>query len=57
MTCWLENNLKVGMELEMEGPLGKLKYEGNGRFMATRTLLERSKIGMIAGGSGITPIY
>lgn len=39
-------NLKVGDELEMKGPFKKLDYQPN----------MKKEIGMIAGGSGITPM-
>ena len=39
-------NLKVGDELEMKGPFKKYPYKAN----------VKKKIGMIAGGSGITPM-
>ena len=48
----------VGDKLIMEGPLGMMTYKGNGLFVHKRKG-ERtvSKVGLIAGGSGITPMY
>lgn len=39
-------NMKVGDELEMKGPVKKYAYEPN----------KKRAIGMIAGGTGITPM-
>ena len=59
MTQYLDN-LKIGDTLDMKGPSGHVDYRGNGYFKFTeknkikvRTL---KKIGMIAGGTGITPM-
>ena len=43
----------------MSGPHGRCEYEGFGRFqIAKRDLtIVRKKIGHIAGGTGITPLY
>lgn len=57
MTTFLEDELKVGDFLEMEGPLGKLAYEGNANFIINGKPVRKTKIGAVAGGSGITPIY
>ena len=47
--------------IQMKGPKGKLSYEGNGRFRIRRKgkedTVKLSHIGMIAGGSGITPMF
>uniref|UniRef100_A0A5S6Q4Y1 NADH-cytochrome b5 reductase n=1 Tax=Trichuris muris TaxID=70415 RepID=A0A5S6Q4Y1_TRIMR len=57
------DSLKIGDEINIRGPSGLLVYEGQGCFAikprknapATRKLVR--KVGMIAGGSGITPMY
>eukprot|EP01101_Sappina_pedata_P012297 TRINITY_DN8420_c0_g1_i1.p1 TRINITY_DN8420_c0_g1~~TRINITY_DN8420_c0_g1_i1.p1 ORF type:complete len:310 (+),score=130.47 TRINITY_DN8420_c0_g1_i1:55-930(+) len=41
------DSLKVGDSLEAKGPFPKVKYTAN----------EKSNIGMVAGGTGITPMY
>ena len=56
MTKYLDT-LKVGDSVEMEGPKGKLTYTGRGNFYIGKRYVVKSKIGLIAGGSGITPIY
>ncbi len=39
--------MKVGEHLEMKGPFQKIEYTAN----------MKSAIGMVAGGTGITPMY
>eukprot|EP00301_Raphidiophrys_heterophryoidea_P018725 c3733_g1_i1.p1 GENE.c3733_g1_i1~~c3733_g1_i1.p1 ORF type:complete len:272 (+),score=69.56 c3733_g1_i1:51-818(+) len=41
------NSLNVGDKLEMKGPIRKIEYKAN----------MKKHIGMIAGGTGITPMY
>ena len=45
----------------MEGPKGKLSYLGNGNFYfgdgPNKAYKMRRYIGMISGGTGITPCY
>ena len=45
--------------MRMSGPHGRVRYEGFGRFdLKSRPATQvRQKIGHIAGGTGITPIY
>ena len=50
-------NLKVGDKVQMEGPKGLLFYEGQGNFKLRSKPITKTKIGMIAGGTGITPCY
>lgn len=40
-------DMKVGDKMEMKGPFKKFEYKPN----------EKKEIGMVAGGSGITPMY
>jgi len=52
------DRLKIGDSLLMEGPKGRLKYEGLGNFViAKKPVTGKTKIGLIAGGTGITPCY
>lgn len=61
MTQYLES-LKIGDEIEVRGPSGRLQYLGNGKFSIKKlrkdppTIVKANKVGMIAGGVGITPI-
>ena len=58
MTQYLES-LKLGQKVLMSGPHGRMKYDGFGRFNVLRapSVNVRKKIGHIAGGTGITPIF
>ena len=49
--------IAVGAKVKFEGPKGLLSYEGNGNFLLKSKPLVKKKIGMIAGGSGITPCF
>jgi len=58
------NDLNIGESIKVRGPFGKLTYFGDGSFkILTKfkplTYREKfyNKIGMIAGGTGITPFY
>ncbi|CAG8482950.1 2965_t:CDS:2 [Paraglomus brasilianum] len=60
MTQHLER-MKIGETIDIKGPLGQYVYVGGGKYETKEgTRVSRKsckKIGMIAGGSGITPIY
>ncbi|TNV76881.1 hypothetical protein FGO68_gene11560 [Halteria grandinella] len=56
MTQYLES-LEAGQSLLMRGPLGQLEYHGFGKFLIKKQILQKKKIGMVAGGTGITPCY
>ena len=52
------SQMKIGDTILMKGPKGRLKYLGVGNFEINRGEVVHSNvnhIGMIAGGSGITP--
>lgn len=58
------NDLSIGDYINTRGPFGKLTYLGNGNFNLLKkfkppTYLEKNykKVGMLAGGTGITPFY
>uniref|UniRef100_A0A6B2G1X9 NADH-cytochrome b5 reductase n=1 Tax=Myxobolus squamalis TaxID=59785 RepID=A0A6B2G1X9_MYXSQ len=51
------HSLKVGQTVAISGPYGNITYEGYGRFsMKNGEKVTVSKITMIAGGTGITPM-
>jgi ferredoxin-NADP reductase len=50
-------DLQIGDKVKMEGPKGTLLYYGNGNFVLRKKPIKKSKIGLIAGGTGITPCY
>lgn len=53
-------NLHLGSQVELKGPIGHFTYHSEGTFSlgdsSVKTLKAR-KFGFIAGGTGITPIY
>lgn len=52
------NNMKIGDQMLMEGPKGRLEYNGFGNFVISKKeILGKKKIGCVAGGTGITPVY
>lgn len=61
MTQYLED-LKLGDEIEIRGPSGRLQYLGNGKFSIKKMRKDPPEeitvdsISMIAGGTGITPM-
>mmetsp|Transcript_26768 Transcript_26768/g.20052 ORF Transcript_26768/g.20052 Transcript_26768/m.20052 type:complete len:309 (+) Transcript_26768:10-936(+) len=56
------NDLKIGDTILMRGPKGHLEYFGEGKFTIKKlgqkeaTAYHKKRIGMIAGGTGITPM-
>lgn len=49
---------EVGDKIMMEGPVGRATYKGNGLFkIKTKGDKNVTKIGLLAGGSGITPLF
>lgn len=58
------NDLNMDSHISVRGPFGKLTYMGDGYFkiltkIKPPTYKEKvyKKIGMLAGGTGITPFY
>jgi NAD(P)H-flavin reductase len=56
MTQYLET-LEQGQEMLMKGPFGRLAYQGFGKFLISNKIIQKKRIGMVAGGTGITPCY
>lgn len=56
MSQYLES-LPLGSELEVKGPLGHIEYTGRGNFLVDGKVKKAKKVAMLAGGTGITPIY
>ena len=50
-------NLKEGDTVQCKGPFGCFEYKENGFISNKDTTQKVDKLTMIAGGSGITPIY
>ena len=49
--------LRYGDLIHVKGPKGHVEYFGRGRFQVKKDTRQLSRIGMIAGGSGITPMF
>nr|AZL94382.1 NADH-dependent fumarate reductase [Nephromyces sp. MMRI]AZL94383.1 NADH-dependent fumarate reductase [Nephromyces sp. MMRI] len=56
MSQYLES-LSIGDDLAIEGPIGGIEYKGNGDFLYKDNIHHFDKIGLIAGGTGISPNY
>lgn len=52
------DEMKIGDTIEMRGPFGMVEYKGRGVLVhgPRKTALHVKQIGMIAGGTGITPM-
>ncbi|XP_042507697.1 nitrate reductase [NADH]-like [Macadamia integrifolia] len=51
------DSLPLGATLDIKGPLGHIEYIGRGNFTVHGKHKFAKKLAMIAGGTGITPIY
>lgn len=51
------DSLPIGSTVEVKGPLGHIAYNGHGQFAVHGKPKFAKRLAMIAGGSGITPIY
>ncbi|XP_062026225.1 nitrate reductase [NADH]-like [Rosa rugosa] len=51
------DSLPIGSALDVKGPLGHIEYTGKGNFLVHGKPKFAKKLAMIAGGTGITPIY
>jgi len=51
------DSLTIGSVLDIKGPLGHIEYQGKGHFMVSGKPKFAKKLAMLAGGTGITPIY
>lgn len=51
------DSIPIGTALHVKGPVGHIEYLGKGNFMVSGKQKFAKKLAMIAGGSGITPIY
>ena len=55
-------SLKIGDTIDVRGPSGRLNYLGNGKFLIKKLRKDPAhevnilNVGMIAGGTGITPM-
>ncbi|KAK4429700.1 Nitrate reductase [NADH] [Sesamum alatum] len=51
------DSLELGSSVDVKGPLGHIEYNGKGYFTVHGKQKFAKKLAMIAGGTGITPIY
>lgn len=51
------DGLELGSFIDVKGPLGHIEYTGRGNFLVHGKPKFAKKLAMIAGGTGITPIY
>ncbi|BAT78581.1 hypothetical protein LR48_Vigan04g183300 [Vigna angularis] len=51
------DSLPIGSVLDVKGPLGHIEYTGRGNFLVQGKPRFAKRLAMLAGGTGITPIY
>ncbi|XP_073144174.1 nitrate reductase [NADH] 2-like [Henckelia pumila] len=51
------DSMELGSFIDVKGPVGHIEYAGKGNFLVHGKQKFAKKLAMIAGGSGITPIY
>ncbi|KAG6736723.1 hypothetical protein POTOM_060388 [Populus tomentosa] len=51
------DSLSLGSVIDVKGPLGHIEYVGRGKFLVHDKPRFAKKLTMLAGGTGITPIY
>lgn len=49
--------MSIGDMLKVKGPLGHFEYKGKGRFIVKGKQRVASRIGLLCGGTGLTPAY
>lgn len=50
-------SLPIGASLDIKGPLGHVEYTGRGNFLVGGKPKFARRLAMLAGGTGITPMY
>lgn len=50
------NSIVLGDCIDVMGPIGLLTYHGNGKITKGKKEMNKKRIGMVAGGTGITPM-
>jgi len=51
------DGLKIGDTVKIKGPTGHVLYHGKGNFTINGNSMKVKRISMVAGGTGITPMY
>ena len=49
------DSLEIGDEMEVKGPIGHITYNGRGNFKIHGNDVKLNEVGLISGGTGITP--
>jgi cytochrome-b5 reductase len=49
-------DLKVGDSMDVAGPFGLIEYKGNGEFQIQKRTVLAKNVGLMAGGTGVTPM-
>ena len=50
-------SLKIGDTIDVKGPLGHVTYHGKGSLQVGENMCQVKQLSMLAGGTGITPMY
>ncbi|KAF8820891.1 putative naDH-cytochrome b5 reductase 1 [Cardiosporidium cionae] len=50
------HRMEIGDKIDITGPVGRIEYKGEGKFVVSGKEYKKKKIGMLAGGTGITPM-
>lgn len=53
----LLDSLDIGDTIDIKGPVGEIVYLEPGQFLIKGKPRNASKLAMLAGGTGITPMY
>uniref|UniRef100_J3LHH7 Nitrate reductase n=1 Tax=Oryza brachyantha TaxID=4533 RepID=J3LHH7_ORYBR len=51
------DSLTLGATIDIKGPIGHIEYAGRGAFMVNGERRFARRLAMVAGGTGITPVY
>lgn len=49
-------DLQVGQSVDVAGPFGLIEYKGQGTFSVSKKEIKASYLGLMAGGTGVTPM-
>lgn len=50
------DSLSIGQRIDIAGPFGLIEYKGRGKFEIRKKAKHYEHVGMMAGGTGITPM-
>lgn len=50
------DNIRIGNEIEVHLPYGIMEYLSAGQFKKSKQIVKAAHVGMVAGGSGLTPM-